>query len=177
MRRLILFFLVLLPLGGCVQVSEMRSLRNDIAEETGTRFDTGVSLSLGSSLTQSASWITGRVDDSDAHLVSQALEGVRRMRGAVYPIDRAGDLDALDPRDLPHFSRGGWQIALKTIDSDDTSWVFYRERRGSVYDLYTVVLTDSELVLVRLQGHLNALLDLAMEEAEGNGTTIVDLDY
>ncbi len=162
---------------GCTHFNEMSSLRRDIAEQTDTRFDTGVSFSLGPGMTQTASWITRHVDDSDAYLVSRALRDVRRIKGAVYPLDDPGDLDALDASSLPHFTRNGWELALKTIDHGDVSWVFYRERRGSVRDIYTIVMTDSELVLVRVQGHLNALLDLAIEEAEGEGTTIVDLDW
>ncbi|MDZ4700504.1 MAG: DUF4252 domain-containing protein [Rhodothermales bacterium] len=162
---------------GCGHLNEMSALRRDIAEQTHTKFDPGVAFSLGPGMTQTASWITRHVDDSDAYLVSRALRDVRRIKGAVYPLDDAGDLDALDARTLPHFTRNGWELALKTVDHGDVSWVFYRERRGSVRDLYTVVLTDSELVLVRVQGHLNALLDLAIEEAEGAGTTIVDLDF
>jgi hypothetical protein len=175
--RLIQVLILAAITSGCMRFNEMTALRRDIAEQTDARFETGVAFSLGSGMTQTASWITRHVDDSDAYLVSRALRDVRRIKGAVHPLDEAGDLDALDARTLPHFTRHGWELALKTVDHGDVSWVFYRERRGSVRDIYTVVLTDSELVLVRVQGHLNALLDLAIEEAEGEGTTIVDLDW
>ncbi|MEZ4699870.1 MAG: DUF4252 domain-containing protein [Rhodothermales bacterium] len=176
-HRLLPVLFLALATSGCYQLNEMRSLRDDIGHETDTRFDTGVSLSLGPGMAQTASWITRHVDDTDARMVSRALNGVRRMKGAVYPFKHAGNAWDLDPRALPHFSHNGWELALKTVDYDDVSWVFYRERRGSVRDIYTIVITDSELVLVRVQGHLNALLDLAIAEAEGEGTEIVDLEY
>ncbi len=166
MNRLAAFLLLALTSTGCSYLNEMSALRHEIERSTDASFDTGVTLSLGSGLTQTASWITRNVDDADAQNVSRALDGVRRMKGAVYPVEHAGDLLALDPLELDHFRRGGWEVALKTLTSYDVSWVLYRQRGGSVHDLYTVVLTEDELVLVRLRGHLNALLDLTIEEAD-----------
>lgn len=151
---------------GCIYTSEISKTRKVLEEEMDADFDTGIVLSMGPGLFQTAGWITQYVDDEDAQMASRLAYGIRRIKAGVYPIDYLPDLEDLDLPELDRFKRKGWKPALKVEDDDEVSWLLYRERKGRVHDLFVVAFTDDELVLARLQGNLDELLNIALTESE-----------
>ena len=64
----------------------------------------------------------------------------------------------------------------KIVGRDETAWVLYRVRRDIVHDVYVVYLSDEELVLARIQGHLDELLDYVLYEIEEGGIAYFNFD-
>ena len=166
----VLLVAVLAPLlAGCLYSREIahttRALESDLP---GASFDRQVVISLGPGALRLAGWITGLVDRTDADLQAarDMLHDVRRVKVGVY---HAAFRDGLDAVELPErlrrvLEREGWTMALRVAEDDAFVWLYYRERRGTVRDLYAVVLGDGELVIARLKGRLDRVLARVMEE-------------
>ena len=167
-RYLLVLSLCLLS-SGCIYTSEISKTRKVIEEELSADFDTGIVLSMGPGLFHTAGRITKYVDDEDAQMASRLAYGIRRVKAGVYPIDYVPDLEEINIPELDRFKRKGWKPALKVEDNDEVSWLLYRERQGRVRDLFVVAITDDELVLARLQGHLDELLNFALTELDEDG--------
>ena len=174
--RYILLLSVCLVSSGCIYTSEISKTRKDIEQETDSDFDTGIVLSMGPGLFHTAGWITRYVDDEDAQTASRVAYGIRRVKAGIYPVESIPDLEAFDIPKMDRFKRKGWKPALKVEDRDEVSWLLYRERNGRVHDLFVVALTEDELVLARLQGNLDELLNMALIEIEEEGLQAFDLD-
>ena len=168
--------LTALTLSGCIYTSEIAKTRKAIEVEMDADFDTGVIVSMGPGLFKTAGWITQYVDDDDAQQASRIAYGIRRVKAGIYPVDTPPDFDEFNIAEMDRFMRKGWKPALKIEDSDEISWVMYRERRGHVHDLFVVVLTEDELVLARMQGDLDELLNLALIEVEKDGFQSFEYD-
>jgi hypothetical protein len=82
----------------------------------------------------------------------------------VYKTEFLPNLDDFDPPSLDRFKRDGWEMAVKTQEDNEVVWVLYKERHGVVRDLYAIVLSEDELVLARVKGHLDRLLAKVMED-------------
>ncbi len=175
--RYILVLSLCLISSGCAYTSEISKTRKVIEEETDSDFDTGVVVSMGPGLFQTAGWIANYVDDEDAQLASRLAYGIRRIKAGIYPVESIPDLEEFDIPEMDRFKRKGWKPALKVEDFNEVSWLLYRERHGRVSDLFVVVLTEDELVLARLQGNLDELLNVALTEVEEDGFQAFDLDF
>lgn len=154
----------LLALTGCFYSREIAHTRRDIERATGTDFDGGFTVSLGPLSLRTLSWISGLVPEAEAEMASDYLREVTRVKVGVYHTDYGLSLDGVDLPSLPRFEDRGWEVAVKFREDNEMGWVLYREHRDTVRDLYVVVLTDEELVLARVQGHLNRLLARVMED-------------
>lgn len=155
-----------LSTAGCALTSEIARTKRYLETETDADFDPGVVVSIGPGLFQTAGRITQWVDDEDAHRAGRMVQGIRRIKAGVYPTNRAPDFDALDIPEMGRFKRKGWKTALEVQDDGERSWLLYRERSRHVNDLFLVHVSESELVLARIQGDLDTLLDVSLEEIE-----------
>lgn len=158
--------LILVSTTGCVYTNEISRTKRDIETHTDADFETGVVLSLGPGLFHTAGWLANMVDDEDAQMASRIVYGIRRVKAGVYPTSYLPDFEELDIPELARFKRRGWQVALKVVDQGEVSWLLYREKRRRVRDLFVISLTENELVLARIQGNLDELLNVALEEVE-----------
>lgn len=156
-------------LTGCAYTNEISRTRHDIEAYSTIDAQTGVVMSLGPGLFHTAGFFAKMVDDQDAQTASRLAYGIRRIKAGVYPLSYKSEFDDLEVPELDRFKRRGWEVALKVEDDEEVGWIMYRERRGRVKDLFVVVLTHSELVLARIQGNLNELLNLALDEVENDG--------
>lgn len=175
--RTILVLMLSLVSSGCIYTSEISKTRKVIEQETDSDFETGIVVSMGSGLFQTAGWLANYVDDEDAELASRIAYGIRRVKAGYYPVESIPNLDSFDIPEMERFKRKGWKPALKVEDDDEVSWLLYRERNGRVHDLFVVAITEDELVLGRLQGNLNALLNMALTEAEDGFQTFENYDF
>jgi hypothetical protein len=166
-----------LLLSGCVYTSEIAKTRKAIEDEPDARIDTGIIVGVGPGLFQTAGWLVGIVDDAEAQEVGRVVSGIRRVKAGVYPVSEMPDLEQLDLPSMTRFKRKGWRVALKVEDYGEVSWLLYRERHHRVHDLFVISVTEDELVLARIQGHLDALLDYALLEVEDeHGWDTFDFD-
>ncbi len=162
----ILFVLLGVTLTGCVYTNEISRTKRDIETYTDADFEAGVVVSLGPSLFQTAGWLTKFVDEDEVQMAGRMVYGIRRIKAGVYPTSHVPEFDELDIPDLNRFKKRGWKPALKIEDDEEVAWLLYREKRRRVRDLFVISLTENELVLARIQGNLDELLNYALEEVE-----------
>lgn len=158
--------LIVTTLTGCAYTNEISRTKQDIEHYSSVDAQTGVVLSMGPGLFHTAGFLAKFVDDEDAHTASRLAYSIRRIKVGIYPLTYSSNFADLDVPELQRFKKKGWEVALKVEDHNEVGWILYRERKKRVRDLFVVVLTESELVLVRVQGNLTEFLDLALDEME-----------
>ena len=168
-RRSILLALILLTFSvsvtGCFYSREISQTRRDLERHyPEARFDQEVVVSLGPASLRTLGWLIGLAPEEEAQMAKDYLHEIDRVKVGVYKVEYLPDLDEFDPPSLRRFRDDGWEVAVKTRDEDGIVWVMYREERNTVRDIYTIVLTDEDLVLARVKGHLNRLLEKVMQD-------------
>lgn len=164
-RTVLLILLVGLPaLTGCFYSREIAHVRRDIERQyPEARFERQVVVNAGPVLLRLSRWVARRVDD-DARMAADYLDEVRRVKVGVYRTERLPHLTDLDLPALRRFQRDGWDVAVRVRDDNEAVWVLYRENRRTVRDMYVLVLSDDELVIASIEGHLDRLLQKAIED-------------
>ncbi len=160
--------LLLLPIAfstaGCLYSREIAQTRRDFERQyPDLALEREFVLSAGPGTVGLARWLVGLADDDDARVAARMLEDVRRLKLGVYRVENPA-LD-LDGYDLPALRRlRGWETAARIRDPDAVVWVLYREQRGRVAQMFVGVLDSENLVLVRLDGDLESILQVVLEE-------------
>lgn len=182
MHRLLLplaLLLFVLPMTGCFYSREIAQTRRDIERDLpGADFEREVVVNLGPLSLRTLRWFTGFSDDEDAQHARLLLDDLRRVKVGVYRAERAPTtLKAVDLPYLRRLERDGWERAITARDDDEVVWVYYRERRGTVRDLYVVALDDEELVIARMRGHLGRFLARAMQDEATDWHDLAEIDW
>lgn len=152
-------------LSGCFYSRELAHLRHDLERAyPEARFDREVEVSLGPPALHTLGWLARRVPEDEAQQAANYLHEVKRIKVGVYKTRHLPPLDEVDLPRLRRFREDGWQVAVRAREPDEMVWVLYRERHDAVRDLYVLVLSDEELVVARVQGHLNHLLARVVED-------------
>jgi hypothetical protein len=96
------------------------------------------------------------------------LRGVSGVEIGVYDahVDSLTNLHM--PKRLQSLLDDGWEIAVRVRDNHEAAWLLYRPDGERVKEVFVVVLDDDELVLVKARGHLERLIEAAMENAHGH---------
>jgi uncharacterized protein DUF4252 len=157
-----------LLLQACLTARSLEPVRRDLQSQMeGARFDKEIKLTLGPVSLGLARLICRLVPDEEVQQTRRALASVHRIELAVYDIHAEhGAAEALQmPHKLRQMTSGGqWQTAVRVQDEDERVWILYREDRGRIRDFYVVTLGSDELVLVRVKGNMNRLVEWAMRE-------------
>ncbi len=158
--------LILAPaLSGCMYSREMAHIRDDIEEILDARFEREVVVTVGPRSLRAASWITGHVPDIYAQMASDYVREIDRVKVGVYQVRERPSTTELRLDKVPRFKRSGWEVLVRVEDDGDTVWVLYRERYENVRDMLVLVLDSEQLVIARVEGHLNELVRLAVADA------------
>ncbi len=160
-----LLLLCIPMLSGCIYSREIAHIRNDIEEILDARFEREVVVSLGPRTFRTASWIARQVPDVYAQMASDYIGEIDRIKVGVYRVAERPTTTELKMDRVPRFKRSGWEVAVRVEEDGQTVWVLYRERYGNIRDMLVLVLDDSELVIARIQGHLNELVKMAVADA------------
>lgn len=165
-RWLLAAWLLLVPtLTGCFYSREIVHLKRDLEREyPEARFERTVIVRVGTGTFRTLGWLIQLAPDDEAELVGGYLRDIRRVKVGVYEVDNLPPLRALAIPRLPRFQEEGWEVAVKVREDDEVAWILYRERYGTVRDLYFVVLDDEDLVVLRFEGYLQALLERALAD-------------
>ena len=156
---------VVLSLSGCFYSREIAHLRGDIERLfPEARFDRQVVVALGPGTLRPLGWLADHVPEDHARMASDYMRNIERVKVGVYETEYLPPMETVSQPRLRRFEHGDWEMAAKVRDDDEVVWVFYRERYENVRDLYVIVLNDDELVLVRVQRHLNQLLEAVLED-------------
>jgi hypothetical protein len=158
--------LVLVPtLTGCMVSREMTHIRDDIEEILDAKFEREVVVTVGPRSLRAASWITGQVPDIYAQMASDYVREIDRVKVGVYQVRERPSTTELRLDKVPRFKRSGWEVLVRVEQDGDTVWVLYRERYENVRDMLVLVLDSEQLVIARVEGHLNELVRLAVADA------------
>lgn len=162
---LVLLGTAVLMLSGCLYSREIAHTRRDIERHyPDARFEREIIVSLGPGTLRTLGWIAGLVPEDEGRMARAYLGEIERVKVGVYRTEYLPSLEDMDLPTLRRFERDGWEVAVKVRQDDEMVWLLYREDRREVRDLYVLVLSDEELVLARLQGHLDRLLQRAMND-------------
>jgi hypothetical protein len=157
--------LVVTTCSGCLWAPELDGVRKDIERQLpGASFHREFALSLGPITLGLARTIVRLVPD--AAEVRGYLHDVRSVKVAVYDVTNLPPEFGLKmPRRLVSLvEEDGWEIAAKVSQHNENVWLLYRAEDDSVTDIYVVVLSDDELVLVRARGNIDQLAAKAMRD-------------
>jgi hypothetical protein len=143
---------------GCLWAPELDRLRKDIESQLpGSHFKKQITLSLGPVTLALIRGIVGIAPHTEE--VRPLLREVRSVKLALYEAEGRRPYGALAmPPTLRKGLREGWQLAAKLMDEDAISWVMYRAEGDIVTHLFIVVVNEDRLVLVRLEGRLDRLV-------------------
>ena len=163
-----------LILAGCYRARSLERIAEEIAwQYPDADFDREFSLSLGSLALGLVRFGAGFADEGRE--AREYLRGVNRVQVAVYKVRHLG---AVDKAEIPSGLRelleeDDWEVVVKTNEPDERVWILFREDGTIIRDVHITVLSDDELVLIRVSGHINEILDKALED-HGELTTIID---
>ena len=172
-----LLALLLFVASGCIYSREIAQTRRDLeAHYPEARFEREMVVNFGPLSLKTLGLVSKLSSDEDVAMARRYMNEIRRVKVGVYRVEQAPDLDAFDPPALRRFQRDGWELALKNRDDEQVVWVLYKERKGHVRDLYAIVLSEEELVLARVKGHLDRLLARVLEDHYALDSFVEDLE-
>lgn len=154
-------------LTGCFYSREIDRMRHSIEHEIpGAEFRQTVVVTLGPVGLQFARWVVGLVEDADAQTAREYLKHVQRVKVGVYKTEYLPGLEEVRlPRQVRRaLERDGWEMAVRVKEEGNLVWVFYREQKGVVRDLFVTIVSDEEMVLVRFKGRLDRILQKAIDD-------------
>ena len=157
--------LVVTTSSGCLWAPELDSVRKDIERQLpGSSFNREFALSLGPVSMAIARAIVRFVPE--AKEARQYLGDIRSVKIAVYEVQNApADAQLHMPNKLHKLIKDDeWEIAVKVKEPGENVWLAYRTRETAIKEIYVVVLSDDELVLVRAEGDIDRLAVKAMRD-------------
>jgi len=150
---------------GCIYSREIAHTGREIERANpGLELDRKFTANLGPVAIRLGRFVTGRVRDEDAQRASRYLRSIRRVKVGVYEAHIREDVRLEGIPEMHRFGRGGWQLAARVREDNEDVWLYYRERGQTVTDLYVMVLSEDELVIARVKGSLNRLMEDAVKD-------------
>ena len=168
LKRMIPVITVILGLtllSGCLWAPELDRIRRDIESQIpGAHFNKEIAFSLGPVTLGLARLIVNFIPETEE--ARPYLKYVRNVKVAIYEADNIpSDYSIKLPGELKKLlEKKDWELAVKTHDGDNATWILYESKGEEVKGLYMVVLGNDELVLVRASGNLDRLFKKAMRE-------------
>jgi hypothetical protein len=168
-----LILLFALPaVSGCFYSRELAQTRKALERQhPGMDLDTRFTVTFGPRTMRFTDWVLHNIDgangdsDDDVRRARAYLREVRSVKVGIYHVDRFGSQPAsFEPGALDRFDGRGWTLAVAAEDRGDRAWVMYREGWGRITDMFVLAQDDRDLVVLRLEGRLDNLLRLALED-------------
>ena len=164
MTKLILCAIIALSLTGCFRAADLGQLRREIDRELPEiQYERQIEMSFGSMSMGFARLVTFFVPPS--WWVRGMLNEIRAVKVGVYtarhtPSRQDWGMPSQIQELLAHKN---WEVALKVRQDGEVAWLLYRIRGQTVDQMHLVVLSDEDLILVRLEGRLEHLLARALQ--------------
>ena len=168
MKSLVPLAIVLLfpmVLGGCIYSREITHIRDDVEDALDVEFERDFVIVIGRRTFGSLGWVARRVPDTISRMAGDLLAEIDRVKVGVFHTEDEGSR-SLAVDDMPRFRGSDWRAAVRVREEDATVWVMYRERHGFVRDMLVMTLDGRELVIVRIEGRLDALVEQAIADAD-----------
>ena len=163
---IILLIAVSGTVSGCLWAPDLAGVRKDIERQLpGAHFDRKIELTLGRVAIGLARLITRFVPD--AREAGQYLSDINRIAIAVYETEEMpSPMTVSMPKSLKKLQeRDDWEVAVRICQDDESIWLLCRTEEEEIREVFLVVLSDEELVLVRSEGRLDRVVAAAISEA------------
>ncbi len=155
---------------GCIGVDgDFISLRHEIINSTGMRFQRNIEFSLGA-VGLSVARVAVKFNKGHNHEVdvNEILNCVSRVQIGVYnnsPKNHYNSGFAVIKK-IDHQMNGqGYQYIVKSCDHGEIATVYVRQNSlGKLSDMYVVSLNHEELVIVQIEGRLDKLLEAIIKD-------------
>ena len=163
--QLLMGTLLVTLLTGCLYSREIAGIRGDIEKQyPEATLEREVVFSIGSGTLGAVGWIAGRVPEEEAQMASAYLDEIDRIKVGVYNVHDLPALDDVELARLKRFEKNGWEVAVKSREEDQVVWVLYRDYFDRVRDIFVLSLDQEDLVIVRIEGYLDRLLEKVVQD-------------
>jgi hypothetical protein len=171
----IILLAIILLFSGCIGVNrEFKNIRSQILERLDDDFDRQIEFSVGPVGFFVASQFVKFADTEEN--VDEMLSKVKNIHVGIY--DR---LSSFSKPSLSLITEIGesiideeWKPLVKSIDGSEMVGVFAKNfNEDDIEELFVVTLTEDELVLLKLQGSLGAIIEVVVRD-HGHNLRISD---
>jgi hypothetical protein len=167
MKYLILIFGIAILNSGCIGINrEFKNIRSQILESLDDDFDREIEFSVGPVGFFIASQFVKFADTEEN--VDEMLSKIRNIQIGVY--NRLSNFSHPSFGLLNNISNSlddavEWKPIVKTIQDNELVGVFIKEKYlDDINELLIISLSNEELVLVKLQGNLGAVMDIIIRD-------------
>lgn len=148
-------------LSGCITSPDLEDVPGIFSQELKpARLETKVRLELGPGLLSLAKFGINLTDSQ----AKEYLSNIRKIELGVYEVSGLPSLNKVWKKVSRRMVQGGWQILVKSRENTNISLIFYRLKRKGIGWLYLINLDQTELVLVKVEGRLERLIEKALQE-------------
>jgi len=165
---IIALILLALTSTGCIGVNkEFRNIRTQILDDLNDDFNKTIEFSVGKSGFFFASKFVKLVDeDDDIENIDEILRDVSNVNIGIY--DRVTNSSKPTRSLLSEVSssmrENEYQSVVKTIDGDEMVGIFIKDDDSEeITEMFAVILSDENLVMLKLNGNLNSLVETVVE--------------
>lgn len=160
-------FLVLLIvpiLSGCLYSREISVLRRDAEKALDVSLDREFVITLGPGTFRTLGWVARRIPDPWVQMAGDMTGEIERIKVGVFKAESEPERVNLGPSAMRRLAESGWEVLVRSSTADEATWVMTRERFGSVRDMLVLTFDGHELVVVRLEGYLDAIVERALAD-------------
>ncbi len=157
--------LVLLTGAGCLWTPDLDQVQRMVARQIEpATMKTEVRLSLGPGALSLARLVTVFADvDPEARSYLAHIDHVDINVQKISGLSSVKDVDWPDDV-MKRLEAEGWEILVKARENDEIVFVLYKPHRNTIRQMYVMALSLDELVLVKIDGSLDAMMAQAMED-------------
>ena len=181
-RLLITFALILLMLTntGCIGVNKnFKIIRNQVFNNLNTNFEKTIEFSIGKSAFLFLSKFID-VDDEESENIKNMLEDVSHISIGIYERGNKNKTTSskISQKLLTKISQNleveDWESVVTVNSNDETIGIYVKENDSEeINEMFAVILSDDEMVMLNLNGNLNSLTEKVIEQ-QGFGTKITN---
>jgi hypothetical protein len=172
--------LLMLTNTGCIGVNKnFKFLRNQVFENLDSNFDKTIEFSIGKSAFLFLSNFID-VDDEESENIKNMLKDVSHISIGIYERDNKNEIanskfpQKLLSRISQNLEVEDWESIVKVNSNDETIGIYVKENDSEeINEMFAVILSDNEMVMLDLNGNLNSLTEQVIEQ-QGFGTKITN---
>lgn len=153
-------------LSGCIYSREISLLRSDVERALDVDLHREIVLTIGPSVFHGFGWIARRVPNPFVQMAGDLAGDIDRVKVGVFTTDREPESARISPSDLPRLKGSGWEVIVRTSTESESVWVMALEGYGGIRNMLVMSLSGTELVIVRIEGHLEAMVERVMADPE-----------
>lgn len=151
--------LILLMAAPACSLRGPEKIRRQISQSTGTEYSREIGITLGRVGLAVARMA---LDEGDEEL--RVLENLSKIRVGVYQVksrpENPGELE------LGQLAMVDWEPMVRISEDDENVLVLLKRKKGEVREMLVVVDDSEELVIVRMKGRLDDVLEKAARMGE-----------